>query len=387
MQTGNIALMKSKILVVDDELSIRRICTLYLQAEGMAVTALPGAEELVDIARAENPDVIVLDLNMPVIDGFAAANELKKKTETAQIPILILSGRLDVEDKRRAMLQSGADDYLTKPFDPEELITRIAVLRRRKNEREVHRKEIETLEKQVEELSSKLTESLANIHKFDDMVFDLFEHEFIDQLNRIRKSANRLSKNGNGNKPPAIAKLLEGTRRLQGLAEKVLELKYYHSKRIRPEIRDISLSSLIDPLRDAFEKKASSNGVEFVSHCSDPDLMIKTDAKRLRQAVELLLDRALEGTSQGRVEFSASVDADTLELAVTDNIRDGSPKKGYARTAISVGRRGNGHRNGERYITLPLARHIVKLLGGLIMVRPTQDQGSRFSVVLPLTEH
>jgi two-component system alkaline phosphatase synthesis response regulator PhoP len=124
-------MMHRKVLLVDDEQSILRICSLYLKAEGMIVTALQDANTIVDVVRAENPDVIVLDLNLPGTDGFAAVQNLKKAAETAKIPILILSGRASIEDKKTALLLCGADDYMTKPFDPDELVTRISVLHRR----------------------------------------------------------------------------------------------------------------------------------------------------------------------------------------------------------------------------------------------------------------
>jgi two-component system alkaline phosphatase synthesis response regulator PhoP len=126
-------MMHRKVLLVDDEQSILRICSLYLQAEGMTVTALQHANSIVDVVREENPDVIVLDLNLPGTDGFAAVQSLKRAAETANIPILILSGRSSIEDKKTALLLCGADDYMTKPFDPDELVTRISVLHRRNN--------------------------------------------------------------------------------------------------------------------------------------------------------------------------------------------------------------------------------------------------------------
>ena len=113
------------IFVVDDEPSIRRICTLYLKNKGLRVQALEHADDIVDLATRQKPDVIVLDLNMPGLDGFAAAQQLKANGSTADIPILVLSGRQDLADKWNAMVDCGADDYVMKPFSLEVLAARI----------------------------------------------------------------------------------------------------------------------------------------------------------------------------------------------------------------------------------------------------------------------
>lgn len=140
------------IMVVDDEPSIRKICTLYLKNKGLRVETLEQADDIVNSVTAQKPDVIVLDLNMPGMDGFAAAQQLKSCNSTADIPILVLSGRQELTDKWSAMVDCGADDYITKPFDPEELLTRLVVLLRRKRENDRQSEIITVLESHIAEL-------------------------------------------------------------------------------------------------------------------------------------------------------------------------------------------------------------------------------------------
>ena len=144
--------MNGTILVVDDEPSIRRICTLYLKNKGLRVQTLEDADDIVGLVTQQKPDVIVLDLNMPGLDGFAAAQRLKDCYSTSDIPILVLSGRQDLADKWNAMVDCGADDYITKPFDPEELVTRLVVLLRRKRETDRQSEIINVLESHIAEL-------------------------------------------------------------------------------------------------------------------------------------------------------------------------------------------------------------------------------------------
>jgi DNA-binding response OmpR family regulator len=115
------------ILIVDDEPSIVELARLYLLQEGFQVeTAASGPDGLKQVA-AHRPDLVILDVMLPGLDGFGVCREIRKQSET---PILMLTARNDDTDKIVG-LELGADDYLTKPFNPRELAARVkAILRR-----------------------------------------------------------------------------------------------------------------------------------------------------------------------------------------------------------------------------------------------------------------
>jgi len=123
---------KSRILIVDDDLGVLKSVRANLQARGCeTLAAMDGAEALQVIER-ELPDLIILDIMMPKMDGFEVCRRIR---EWSQIPIIMLSARHDVEEKVKC-LNSGADDYITKPFGVNELMARVrAVLRRTKERR------------------------------------------------------------------------------------------------------------------------------------------------------------------------------------------------------------------------------------------------------------
>jgi two-component system KDP operon response regulator KdpE len=120
-------MIKTRILVVDDELSIIKFLRANLEAKGYKVlTAMDGAEAL-QTFEMELPDLVILDIMMPKVDGFEVCRRLR---EWSQIPIIMLSARVDERDKVNC-LDLGADDYISKPFGASELIARVrAVLRR-----------------------------------------------------------------------------------------------------------------------------------------------------------------------------------------------------------------------------------------------------------------
>jgi DNA-binding response OmpR family regulator len=118
------------ILVVDDEEPIRQLVTLYLTKEGFAVETAADGRAALSRVNAVKPDLLVLDLMLPEVDGWTICRELRRSPLTEGLPIIMLTARDDLID-RILGLELGADDYLTKPFNPRELVARIrAVLRR-----------------------------------------------------------------------------------------------------------------------------------------------------------------------------------------------------------------------------------------------------------------
>ncbi len=121
-----------KVLVIDDEENIIEFIRLGLRYEGFQVESASDGEQGVTAAQRINPDLIILDVMMPGIDGLEVCRRLRSNPTTTDIPILMLTAKDEVRD-RILGLRTGADDYLTKPFDFDELLERIrAILRRQK---------------------------------------------------------------------------------------------------------------------------------------------------------------------------------------------------------------------------------------------------------------
>ena len=108
------------VLVIDDEAPIRLLCRVNLEAEGMAVLEAPDGASGLDLARSERPDVVLLDVMMPVLDGWHVAEQLLADERTSAIPIIFLTARAEFRDRVRG-LDIGSVGYVTKPFDPLEL--------------------------------------------------------------------------------------------------------------------------------------------------------------------------------------------------------------------------------------------------------------------------
>ena len=122
--------MAAEVLVVEDEPDIRNLIVLHLSREGFRCRTAKSGPEALREARAATPDLVVLDLMLPDLDGLEVCRRLRSDAATATIPIIMLTAKADEVD-RVVGLEMGADDYVVKPFSPKELIARIrAVLRR-----------------------------------------------------------------------------------------------------------------------------------------------------------------------------------------------------------------------------------------------------------------
>ena len=110
----------TRVLVIDDEAPIRLLCRVNLEAEGMEVLEAADGPSGLDQARRERPDVVLLDVMMPGLDGWRVAEQLLEDERTNEIPIIFLTARAEFRDRARG-LDIGGVDYVTKPFNPVEL--------------------------------------------------------------------------------------------------------------------------------------------------------------------------------------------------------------------------------------------------------------------------
>jgi DNA-binding response OmpR family regulator len=134
--------MGAKVLVIDDEAPIRLLCRVNLEAEDMEVVEAEDGTQGLELARAEQPDVILLDVMMPGLDGWEVLHRLLDDEATKEIPIVFLTARAELRDRARG-LELGGVDYVTKPFNPTELAPLVKELidRVERGEREEIRKE------------------------------------------------------------------------------------------------------------------------------------------------------------------------------------------------------------------------------------------------------
>jgi two-component system, OmpR family, phosphate regulon response regulator PhoB len=120
----------ARILVVEDERDIAALVAYHLTKEGYRVRTTESGQEALEAVAAEKPDLLVLDLMLPGFSGYEVLQELRRRPDLSDVPVVVLTARRDEADRVKG-LELGADDYVTKPFSPRELVLRVgAVLRR-----------------------------------------------------------------------------------------------------------------------------------------------------------------------------------------------------------------------------------------------------------------
>lgn len=119
---------KKKIVVVDDEQNILDLVGMILEAEGFTVSKALNGTEGIKMAQKEHPDLVLLDIMMPEMDGWVVYRKLKEDKKTKDIPVAMLTVKAQTIDKEMALDVIGVEDYITKPFTPDELVERVQKL-------------------------------------------------------------------------------------------------------------------------------------------------------------------------------------------------------------------------------------------------------------------
>jgi putative two-component system response regulator len=209
---------KLRILVVDDEASIRKFIQVNLAARGYATSSAENGVEALNVVKKENIDLVLLDIMMPFLDGYEVCRRIR---EWSKVPIIMLSARDQENDKLRC-LEIGADDYITKPFSLNELLCRIKVIFRRAENSEYsqiqsalhcgdleidqdhHKVYIKAQEVKLSGIEYKmldyLTMNAGKVISHEDMLETVWGHAYLHKLNllfvnmsRLRNKLNRLS--------------------------------------------------------------------------------------------------------------------------------------------------------------------------------------------------
>lgn len=113
-----------KVLVVEDDPHIGRMVEIKLGNNGFAVLRAADGEQGLDLIRSERPDLILLDVNMPVMDGMEVLRQVRSDPELSQVPVILMTARGE-ESAERQGIEMGANDYVTKPFSPRDLLARV----------------------------------------------------------------------------------------------------------------------------------------------------------------------------------------------------------------------------------------------------------------------
>ena len=349
---------KSKILIVDDTVDTVELLKKRLRFEGYDTAEAYDGEEGLKLVAEYNPDLIILDVLMPKLDGYEVCQRLKSDENTKYIPVLMLTAKGEVEDKVKG-LDIGADHYLAKPFDYKEVSARVRSLVATKAAREklVEEEKSEALKRMMEEVAHEIRNPLTSIGGFARRVYD------------------RLPQ-GDPNKK-YMEMIINDVARLENMIKELLKLKTIAiSYRELTNINDVIMEAL-----KSFEQDLEDRGIEAKTELGDNLPLISIDQEHMKMALANLIKNSIEAMQDKLkiLKITSRISDGRMEIQVSDTGK-GIPKdkiKNIFDPFFSSKTRGPG-------VGLTFTLKIIQEHGGTVSVESEPGKGTIFTIRLPL---
>lgn len=288
---------KNKILIVDDTVDTVELLKKRFRAEGYDTAEAYDGEEALKQVAEYHPDLIVLDVMMPKLDGYEVCQRLKIDENTRYIPILMLTAKSDVESKIKG-LDIGADDYLPKPFDYKELSARIRSLLTIKaaHEKLVEEEKSGALEQMMDQVAHEIRNPLTSIGGF------------------ARKVYGKLPE-GDPNKK-YMEMIINDVAILESMIKQLIELKTMAISFKKP----ININDLIMKALKLFEQEFNEKAIDVQSELADNLPLIPADEKLLKRALCNLIKNSIEAMAEGTkvLRIASRLSEGRIEILVSD---------------------------------------------------------------------
>lgn len=361
----------TKILVVDDQLLSTRLLERRLVRSNMKVFSATNGTEGLQLAREVKPDIILLDIVMPGMDGIAVCRELKKDKELKEIPVIFITARTGTQDKLDGF-DVGAADFLVKPLNLEEAHARVKTQLRIIEEHKENLKLTRQLEQSRRQSSlMHLTEGIA--HNLNNLLGVMVG--YLSLLKRNAENPDKILGN--------IDRMDSAIKRMTGIVQQLTVIGQFTSLKKEP----VPLKRILKGALARFHRSAATDCPVKEDIQLEDAFEFNTNRELLEVCLERIYQNAYESYDQAEgdrpIEISAQLHGeDHLQIAVLDkgkgidpDIRD-SIFEPFVTSSSVIGR-GMG---------LTIARHSVKCLGGSINVADRKGGGTRVTLLLPLKE-
>ena len=382
------------ILIVDDVLDNLKVLGNILKSEGYKVKAVLNGAMALQVTEKEKPDLILLDIMMPYMDGFEVCRRIKKNPLLNEVPIIFISSLNDTEDIVKAFSLGGAD-YITKPFKAEEVKARVNTHLNIYNQRKELQQQRQVLQQQRQVLQQQ-SKDLLELNATKDKFFSIIAHDLrspfnaflgltqimADDLNNLSMSEMQefsvIMRNSAYNLLRLLENLLHWSRVEQGLMP------------FEPEV--VKLVTILDESIEIISTSARKKNIEIVKDISG-DLTVFVDINIIQTIIRNLVSNAVKFThTGGKISLSAKVkDNKTVEIAIKDSGIGMSPEMVENLFRLDVKSNRNGT-DGEPStgLGLLLCKEFVEKHGGRLWVESEEQNlskgnkgGSTFYFTIP----
>ncbi len=350
-----------KILIVDDTVDTVELLRKRLRAEGYNTSEAYDGEACLELVGTYNPDLIILDIMMPKVNGYEVCQKLKAQEDTKYIPVLMLTAKSEVTDKIKG-LDIGADDYLSKPFDYKELSARVRSLLKIKQAHEelVEEEKLGALGQMLNGVAHEVRNPLVSIGGFARRVYD----------DLPEGSPNR----------KYMEMIIENVAILEGIIKRIVEIQTMSISYLEPtDINDVISKALC-----VFERDFEEKQIDVETDLMDHPPLIQADKAQLKQAIANLIQNAVEAMTAhaGTLSVSSAVSDGFIEIRIQDTGKGISRDKlkDIFEPLFTSKIYGPG-------LGLTFTLKVIQEHRGTISVESEQAKGTTFTISLPLRKH
>ena len=357
----------ARVLVVDDHPQNVELLEAYLIPEGYdVVTAFDGIEALERVAEGA-PDIVLLDVMMPRMDGYEVCKKMKEDEATRFIPIVMVTALKELEDKIKS-IESGADDFLTKPIVKIELLTRIRSLIRVKR---LH----DDLEKSYQDLK--------DLEKTKENLTQMIIHDLKNPLTGIKANLEIVGMEEMNDTQECLDAAQRSADLLYNMIQDLLDISKLEEEKLNLILDSVSLQELADQARSEVEAPANAEDKSIELDIPDGTQTVTMDRALIYRVISNLLLNAVKHTGRGGViTLKAWVEGDEARIDVADT-GHGIPQDYLVTIFEKFGQVESRQRSGTG-LGLTFCKMAGEAHGGKIWVNSVEGEGSTFSFSLPM---
>ena len=386
---------RARILIVDDEVKNRKLLEIMLAPEGFVFLNAVSGEEALAIVAVQSPDLILLDVMMPDMDGYEVAARIKANIGSKNIPIIMLTA-LDDRNARMLGLNAGAEDFLTKPVDRAELCVRVRNLLRLKTYSDKLNAALAAIESSHEQLAAALVEAgearrmAEHANNAKTQFLRAMSHELRTPLNAISGYTEILEMGIRGVVNPDQAKDLGRIKRAASYLLRLINdiLTIARLEGARPlNLIALPVNPVLSEVDSLCALQAKARGLTLSVKPGADKILVAADAERFQQILLNLITNAIKFTGKGgTVEVCCDGYDDVVRIRVKDT--------GVGVRALDIDRVFEPFVQIDRHLTtdtqqgvglgLSISRELARAMHGDLTLKSTEGIGSTFTLTLPI---